>query len=138
MVAWTMGSRSPRKTPCEGDARLTSAISRTRSSPAGRSAASKSRAGGRPRQAATRSPPGRSALSAATSPRLWATISSRTPMRLVVAAEPGVARRRDVDAGHLLHHVLAQGPRGRQVAYQAPGGDQRLEQRLRGTAVGAH
>src|SRR5216683_5091114 len=137
MPAWATGSRSARKRPWDGEPRLTSAIRRTRSPAAGRRAASKSRAGPSPRQAAIRSGRGRRGLSSASSERLWATISSRTPMRLVVAAQP-VVPPRDVDARHLLHHVLAQRARRRQVAREAAARDQRLEERFGGPPVGAH
>src|SRR4030095_15596716 len=52
---------------------------------------------------------------AAPSARLWATISSSTPMAgagaLVVSAQAALPRGADVDPGHLLEEVLANTPR---------------------------
>src|SRR4030095_3899523 len=106
------------------------ATTRPRWPAAGRSAASKSRAGSRPRQAATSEASGRPALCPTSSGRLWATISSQTPTRLISAAQPALSLRGDVDARHLLHHVLAQRARRGKVPDDTAARDQRLEERL--------
>src|SRR5262245_45063703 len=137
--ACAVTSRSAASTPLDGEAFLTSAISRTRRSPPVRASA-KSRAGPRPRQAASRAACGRAARRAATSSRLWATISSSTPMAgagaLVVSAQAALPRGADVDPGHLLEDVLANRPGRREIPHEPPARDEGLEQRFGRPAVG--
>src|SRR5262245_23382264 len=147
--AWDTGSRSAFNTPCDGDALLTSAISETRRRARGRSAVSKSREWASPRHARSSSPRERSTRRRASSSRLCAMISSRTPIgfggalgpfpgtsprgdrsRLVVAAKAAFSVGLDLDLRHLLEHVLAQRAGRRQVADDAALDDERLQEPL--------